>query len=172
MTDKLIKIAGAWKSIDDNKVKIASAWKQVETSYVKIAGAWKVVWNNAVVTLSGETISDSGPSPATALVIFNTDGTVDKKEGLSTTQIDSGTDWIIPNGSADPLYEVSYTLDSGDALTDGGAAGTWVALSANRQYGYITDAPGSLSGTITVSIRFDGGATIDTGVYVLTAEEV
>lgn len=125
------------------------------------------------VTISGETISDTGGAPARATVIFNTDGTVDKRESTTVTQIDSATDWIIPNVYAGSLYEIKYELDSGDALTETNmVVSTWADMGTTRTMGYATSDPGTESGTITVSIRFNGGPVLDTGQYVLSATEV
>lgn len=124
-----------------------------------------------IVSLSGETISDTGSAPARALVIINTDGTVDKREGLSVTQIDSATDWIQPNASATSLYEVKWEQVSGLSLTTGPTESAWVFLTSSREFGYETDAPGTESGVITVHIRWNGGDELASATYALSATE-
>ena len=95
-----------------------------------------------VVTLSGETITgtDNGGGPtwsASAALIVRADGTIDKVEtGVGTTQIDSATDWIIPNGEASSDYEVMIHEDSGTlnrSFQD--AIDTWLSLGGDRDWG-------------------------------------
>ena len=127
------------------------------------------------VTLTNATITDSGGAPARALVIINSDGTVDKREGGSVSQINASTDWIIPNGKADSNYEAKWDLISGDAptgATGGWLENDWTALSSDLQVGYITGAPGTESGVIRVSIRYNGGSVLDTGDFTCSATEV
>lgn len=126
------------------------------------------------VTLTNATITDSGAAPARALVIINSDGTVDKREGGTVTQINASTDWIIPNAKASGDYEAKWDLISGDAptgATGGWTEGVWAALSSNLQVGYITGAPGTESGVIRVSIRYNGGSVLDTGDFTCSATE-
>lgn len=110
-----------------------------------------------VVNLDGEA---SIVATGLAGVRINTDGTIDKNLDSTYSQIDAGTDWVIPNSAAGSLFEVRCTLDSGSLLVDAGT-GTWLAMSTNREWG--TDS----SATITLALRFAGGPIIDTGQYVL-----
>ena len=129
-----------------------------------------------VVTLSGQVIGDGVPSPdpSSAKVRINTDGTVDEfKNAIGAwAQIDSGTDWIIPNGDASSLYEVKLDVTTGDAPNSGDSesTGTWLALSADRIWGL--DSIGSNAGDWTISIRYNGGAVIDTGLYEMSAASI
>lgn len=131
------------------------------------------------VTLSGEAIADQagGDRLYRAALVIRTDGTLDKIENTTTTQIDSGTDWIDPNGDASADFEFKYELDSGDALdvSSSVAASTWLAVSSDiflEQRWAAGAGIGSKASTITVSVRFDGGSVIDTGVFTLTAERL
>ena len=43
-----VKVAGAWKGINDMYFKVSGAWKQLTQGYVKIGGAWKAFFNSGV----------------------------------------------------------------------------------------------------------------------------
>jgi hypothetical protein len=133
----------------------------------------------ATVILSGATITgvDSGGGPvytSDAALFVRADGTIDKLEtGSGTTQINSSTDWIIPNGSASGDYQVMIHEDSGTLnrlFQD--KIDTWLSLAGDRDWGVFRSisAPGSKTCTVTLSIRKNGGPVIATAVYVLTAE--
>ena len=127
------------------------------------------------VKLSGETIAnvEADPTQARAWIIFNTDGTVDKREGGAVSQIDTATDWIIPNSGADGIYEVRYTNLSGDAFTvSAAAADTWIALTAGRTRGYTNTSNGTTtSSTADFQIRLGGGGgSITSANYSLSAQ--
>ena len=129
----------------------------------------------AALKLSGETISNSetNPTQGRAHVIFNSDGTVDKREGGTVSQIDSGTDWIIPNSSADSIYEVRFTGLTGDAFdVNAAAADTWIDLSANRTWGYTRGTVGTNTGSATFEIRIGSSGSAQTSAsYTLTATQ-
>ena len=125
-----------------------------------------------IITLSGQNIvtTGTGLGSAYAAVRFNSDGTVDEYEshGAGTyVQIDSGTDWIIPNSaSGDATYHVRVSAaPPGDAFTTSpGADGTWFALSSNREWG-VEDFDGGVgtvvsTGSVTFQISTDGGSTV------------
>ena len=141
-----------------------------------VAGGPEVAGN---VTLSGEIINDieGGDRLYRAAVIIRTDGTVDKIENTTTTQIDSGTDWIIPNGDASSSYEVRYTNRTGDAL-DGStslAEDTWGAISSDRYFEQrwsIGAGVGGKSSVFDLEIRFNGGSVLDSAQYQLNAERL
>ena len=128
-----------------------------------------------VVTVSGESINDtvSQPTDAIAGVRWNADGTVDKKEALTFTQIDSGTDWVIPNGAASSDFEVRYTALTGDAFTTAAAAeDTWIDLGSARLWEIRSDAGDNLSNSSTFEIRKNGGAVLDSATYTITANNL
>lgn len=126
-----------------------------------------------VVTLSGETIEDRGGSARTAGIRFNTDGTVDKLERVTYTQIDAATDWIIPNDAALSEYEVRYTGHSGEPFQEFAATeNTWIAISAAREWKVINSSGGT---TETANATFEirrgsSGNALDTGAYTFIAE--
>lgn len=122
-----------------------------------------------VVTLSGQTVSSTSLGTAIAGVRFNTDGTVDQNKGGFYTQIDSSTDWIIPNGGASSDFDVRLVSVTGAALDTGPATGTWVNLGTNREWLQIRSTNGTDSSTCVFAIRYKGGGDLDTGTYTLTA---
>ncbi len=136
------------------------------------------------VTLSGETIQHITVSGPWAGVRINSDGTIDKRTGATPTytQIDAVTDWIIPNGDASALYdvkieEVSLTGGGSPTFSNPGGAGkglsTWFDLGSNREWGVRTPGPSQSNvWTITIHIRWNGGAELDQGTYPLNVVDI
>lgn len=128
---------------------------------------------SVTVTVSGEFISDAAPNgtrTATAGVRVNNDGTIDKLIDTTYTQIDSSTDWRIPNGSGSG-YHVKFTKNVLDPAPTGGTLDTWLSLSSSYlvYYDEATDDTEN-GGTITIEISDDGGSTtLDSANYPLTA---
>jgi hypothetical protein len=143
------------------------------------------------VTLSGQTLTSTGTggSSAYAAFRFNTDGTIDqyRSHGVDAgvyTQIDAGTDWIIPNSAAaNKTYSVRVqaTPPTDDFTTKPSGAstnGTWVDLTggsgANREWG-IEDTDPDIgttkdTGNFTFELSDDGGSTvIASNTYSLSA---
>jgi len=134
---------------------------------------------NGVVALSGESVVDIkvDPTNATSGIRVNTDGTVDKQVAASYSQIDSATDWVIPNHLANTSYEVRITSvvwnQSGDGETfspEWAVAGTWKAVTADAEWGIVQAVVGIKDVTFTLEIRQGSGATIDTASYTLNAD--
>lgn len=119
------------------------------------------------ITVSGETVSEAAPGHAIAGIRFNSDGTVDGHSLVSGYyQVDSGTDWRIPNGSG-AGYHVRATLDSGDTPT--GTLSSWLALSTSREW-YFDILTGSKNCNLTIAVSDDGGSTtLDSATYTLNA---
>lgn len=169
-----VNIGGVWKTVSSVEVNVGGVWKTVSNIESNIAGVWKDV-PVGTVTLTNASITDSGGAPARATVIVRTDGTLDKREGGTVTQINTSTDWIIPNVAASSSYQAKWDLVSGDAPTEvtaGWTEASWQAISSDLTVGYATGAPGTESGVVRVSIRLGTGATLDTGDYTLSATEV
>lgn len=140
------------------------------------------VWNAAnaiptggiggVVTVSGEAVNDSDSGGATGGIRFNSDGTIDKLEGASYSQIDSGTDWIIPNIAASGDFDVRCTnVSSGtsdDWTTEPAAEDVWINLGSDREWKMAVSAPFGLHDlTCDFEVRYNGGAAEDTGTFTL-----
>lgn len=169
-----IRASGAWRQATEIHVRASGAWRDCTEVYVRASGQWRLVFEKATVTLSGETITDTATDRScTAGIRFNSDGTVDKLVNATYTQIDSGTDWIIPNGSASGDYDVRVTSVTGDAFTSSPVAnGSWINLGSNRLWS-ITDSDSGASTqstTFTAEIRNPSGTTVGSASYTLTAD--
>jgi hypothetical protein len=164
-------VGGTWKDPVQGhvKVNVASVWKEVIQIYANVAGTWKEILYK--VTLSGETIQDGvlDPANATAGIRFNTDGTIDKLVGVTYTQIDSATDWIIPNGQASIDFDVRFTAPTGTWTSEAAAVNTWIDLGTNREWYVQQTSPGTNSITCTFEIRDKAGTTVGSGVYLCDA---
>ena len=113
--------------------------------------------------LNGESVSNVLTN--VAAIRIGLDGIVEKRDFGGLAQIDSATDWVIPNETADGDHDVRYTNLTGDALTTFPAAeDTWIDLSADREYGMA-------SGTCTfdIEIRDPLGTTVASDSYTLLA---
>jgi len=155
-------VSGTWRSQGNAWTRVSSVWRRC-TVWVNVSGTWKAVLGR--VTVSGETTS----AVAQSGVRFNTDGTVDINEQGIYSQIDSATDWIIPNGvDGKGDYEVRAVQNSGDAL-DGGsdALNTWLALSTAREWFGLGGSP-EFDANLTIDIRL-AGLTLGSGTYILQA---
>lgn len=133
----------------------------------------------------------AGAQSCTAGVRFNADGTVDRLEnsgggGDVYTQINSGTDWIIPNDASFRTYwiratEFSYT-ENETALalfgTKNGGTGTWLTLGdgQSREWSLDTSSNTAGSGDVSWVIDFDiatdgtGTNIVASGRYTLTGD--
>lgn len=184
MTDQLIKVGGAWKSIDDCKVKVASAWKQVDTIYCKVGGAWKEVWNNLVISLdvsSNISQDDTAGNGYYALVGLKVlrDGTVEQASGNTGSPLSYTfrENWAEPpSATIGDAYHVRVTNngETGAAGTDTGTFGSWLALTSDRTWTWQkdTDVSGTATLSVTVAISDDGGSTTLTSVsFDMVAQE-
>jgi hypothetical protein len=128
-----------------------------------------------VVTLTNDTNSAFNfGSDAHAEHFFNADGTVDERDNFGVnTQINSGTDWVIPNSAAPGSYRIRHTSAVGDtgAFTPAGVLNTYIALTSNRIY-RVTDTTTVFGGqSVTYGIEIDDGSVSqDTGSFTLTAD--
>lgn len=128
-------------------------------------------------TLSGEFVSawELG-AQSTAGIRFNSDGTVDKNDDGTYSQVDSATDWIIPNASAPSDYQIRVTATppGNDFTSEPAVPGTWVTLDSNREWQVQTSSPSSFldTGYFTVEIRKGSGPVEASGSYRLRAEHI
>lgn len=143
----------------------------IQASIIGVAG---LQGGAEVVTLSGETVSAFAfMSQATAECFFQASGIVQRRvNGGSLTQVDSGTDWIIPNGAAPGSYRCRHTGPSGDAFNFVTAAvNVYSALTSQYEIQQIDNSPtaGGQSTTCTIEID-DGSVSQDTGAYNVNAD--
>lgn len=145
-----------------------------------LGAAFAHAGGSAAHNLDGHNISlTDGPGPVLTGVIISTDGKVyqhtDDNTTDSTVQIDSTTDWIIPNAAATTSYWVRASENSqtgGGTLL--GTLATWLQISSNREWS-IERQSGSGDGVsiwnLTVEISTDSGGSVvvASGTYVLTS---
>ncbi len=127
-----------------------------------------------LVTVSGEVISNSvsNGNTARAAVQVVVDGTMNKIEAITTTQIDAATDWRVPNGNGAGFW-VQFTKSGLDPAPnynpDSTTLGTWYELDAvSRRIGWEESTDDTdISGTITVKIsdNMSGSPVLDQGNY-------
>jgi len=136
----------------------------------------------SVLTLSGEFVDEtSGTGPWKVHIIFNPDGTVDRRNQSNsgndtTTQVDGATDWIIPNVSAGDGsgFEIRMNSVPADSLDEEAAAfGVWVDISSPRVWGFTSSVQSDDdSGNLTFELRRVGGAVEASGVYGFVLDTV
>ena len=124
------------------------------------------IMTGGVVTISGEVGINHNPisQPAKSGIRINADGTIDERLGDSYSQIDAATDWIIPNGAANSSYEFTATDNNANLDAGSDATGTWASAPLEWWVEETVEfATENLS--VTVGIRFNGGAEIDNGTF-------
>lgn len=131
-----------------------------------------------VITVSGRFIDHSviNGNTARAGVRVNVDGTIDKVEGTVFTQIDSSTDWRIPNANG-AGYWVQFTKGIFDPAPnynpDTTTLGTWYELdTVSRRVGWQETADDTTNGgvlTIKISDDSSGSPVLDQGNFTCTA---
>ena len=128
-------------------------------------------------TVTGATINDDSTSrTCTARLTINADGTIDKLENVTTTQLSSDTDWVTPNEVADGDHDVRITnvvWTTGAAFTNEAAAeDAWIDLSVARVWDLIdtnSSPTGNLWVDFDIEIRDPGGSTVASGSYTMKA---
>jgi len=146
-----------------------ATWRDCIAVHVYDGAAWRQVFK-PTLTLSGETVySPSNGSTATAGIRVNTDGTIDSLKNATYAQIDSTTDWIVPNSAALSTDEVRVTGVTGTFTSSPGADGTWFDMSVAREW---TAPVGTTITTFTLEVNRAGGATEDTGAYSIESERL
>jgi hypothetical protein len=165
----------AYRKATEIHIYDGSSYRDCNTVHVYDGSAWRLVFEKvaAVVTLSGEIVSDNSAGTSEAKLRVNADGTIDK---YTTTggwsQIDSSTDWIIPNGSASSDYDVRVTGVLGTFTASPGTNGDWFTLGSDRTWELsLTGSSGdSDQVSFTVEIRDGSDVTQDTGSYSLAVD--
>lgn len=94
----------------------------------------------------------------------------------TVTQIDAGTDWIVPNTDASSEFECRVTNVVWDAGTPGFAAqgaadDVWVDLSTDRTWLVLDTDQGGANKWVnfTLEIRKNGGSVLASNTYYLRA---
>lgn len=172
-----VKSGGSWRDVTDPQMKISGTWEPIWEGWVRVAGTWQQFYLRVpTVTVSGEVISHSvaNGNTARAGIMVRADGTLDKREGLSFTQIDTSTDWVFPRRSSNDIGDDYHVRFEDSAILDplhGAALDTWHALTSDREV-YLEHSTTDTQETqsVTVKISDDGGTTtLDSGTFSLTA---
>lgn len=165
---------GQLREIEQVFVNDNSTLREVQEIYANDNGVLRLVFAAGTVTLSGEAVSSSDPGSATATIRFTAEGTVEKDENGTTTQVDSGTDWIIPNVAASSEYQIRYTNFTGSALLSPPSdEDEWIDLSEDRNFSLFrfSSNPGTSACSFTIEIRKgSSGAALDSATYTLSAQ--
>ena len=131
-----------------------------------------------LVTLSGETIIDGSTIRATTAGIrVGSNGIIEKLVNVTLTQIDSATDWIIPNNAASIDYDVRITnvvFTTGTVFSAAAAVeDTWIDLGTDRSWNVADTDSSTPAGdtfiTFDLQIRDPSGVTVASTEYILKA---
>ena len=130
---------------------------------------------SAVVTLSGHfNPSFSFGSNCYAYHIAGADGKFYQKDNSAAAiQVNTGSDWIIPNSAAPGSYRIRHTSATGDTadFTPAGTINNYLSLTSAATYELVDTTVGPTTKSITYTLEIDDGTTSqDTGSYSLTAD--
>lgn len=175
MADDLhIRVGGIWKSIDDCQIKVAGAWKQPDSVHVRVGGVWKQVWAGVSYNLTNASNSAfKFGSNATAYLYVNADGTVDSKDNASPNQqINSSTDWCIPNAATTGLERVRHEGLTGDTGSYVGSMSATYSTLGTRYFAVVDSTPGFGGKSVTATVRIDDGSgnSLASALWTVTAD--
>lgn len=124
-----------------------------------------------VVTLSTSySASDTTVAPTNANARFKLEADGDIIKTLVTGGATDLGDWIVPKAAAGGNYEAKSTLTSGTLSADP-SAGSWVALSSDREWGLARTTNGISTAIFTLDIRRVGTTvTLASATVTLSAE--
>lgn len=120
-----------------------------------------------VTVTGGATIAHTSGVLATGALLANADGTIDKSEGGSVTQLSASTDWLRPVTASPSIYQAMLTVVSGASPDSGDDIDTWLPLSSNRSWS-VSTASGTVDAVWRLHIRRgSSGSALDTGDYTI-----
>jgi len=140
-----------------------------------LGGILKTADASSVVTLSGQVVTNiDSPAPVSASIQIRSTGGVFRGLDGAYAQVDTSTDWIIPNSAASGpgTYHVRATLNSSSGTaTRTGTLGSWEALTSTRTWELTKTSTGTATWDLDIEISDDGGSTtLSTALYELTAQ--
>jgi hypothetical protein len=114
------------------------------------------------------TVTSDIAGPNTAGFKLEIDGDVSTEfDGVAGNDVG---DWISPKASAPGLYEARATIVSGSVTTGSSATATWLALTSELQWRRLSAAVDvTVTCVLTIEIRLNGGAVLDTSTVTLSA---
>lgn len=130
--------------------------------------------NAPTYNLDGETditVVRGGGSPITVGIVINDatyggDGTINKWQEASSGQIDTATDWVIPNDLLGYKTVHARATNNGSAFDGSSAsAGTWYRIDTGTEVRYTitVSAIGLKTLNFDLELSFDGGTTVHVG---------
>ena len=173
-----IKVSGTWQLITQPEVRVSGTWREVQEIEVKVSGTWRTVFEieQGLVTVSGEIITNADFGTVLAGVRFNLSGIVERNIDGNRNQIDSSTDWIIPNSSSSGPREFHIRALQNATSGSGTRVGTlnvWELLTSSREWTIQKSDSGIATWDLDIEISDDGGSTtLDTALYELTAQNL
>ncbi len=119
------------------------------------SGSSGVVNPIPIAELEDAEVSPTNPSASIAL---ETDGTLTPTGNGTVT----GPNWFLPTtGGIGTSYWVRLTLDSGTSPTSGDVVGSWLQITASRNWAWARTTVGITAAVCTLEISSDsGGATV------------
>lgn len=141
------RAAGAWVNVATTFTRrLSGAWIDIDIVRRRAAGAWVVAWRR--VSISSQSVSHIPPTGAAiAGYRLNASGIAETREGASYTTVGS---WIALGTPSD--YECMATLLSGTSPS-GSSVGSWLPLSASREWSLTQSSSGIKSCSLQVEIR-------------------
>lgn len=83
---------------------------------------------------------------------------------------DTTSNWIDPVAAAPGLYEARASIVSGSVTAGSSSTATWLPLTSDVQWRRLSGALNiTQTVVLTVEIRYDGGAVLDTSTVTLSA---
>jgi len=141
-----------------------------------VVAVLKKIGRQLKVTVSGGSAADLGINrDARATIVVRTDGTIDKIENTTTTQLSPTTDHTRPNGDSPGVLECRYTGLTGDPLdaSSSSAEDIWRTLVTGDHFFEQRAGPAAESNVSTITIEIRNGSSgpaLDSGSYTLDAE--
>ena len=117
------------------------------------------------VSLTNQNLVGPSIAPVQATSGYRLGSTGDVSENRNASYLDIG-DWVSPKSAAPGTYECRVTVTSGTLST--GTAGSWLALTSNREWTVFRNTSGSKACTFTVEIR-QGVTTLASCTVTITA---
>jgi hypothetical protein len=148
-----VKIAGAWKLVDQPYVNVGGVWKATNQSFVKIGGVWKSL-SVAVPDLIGlsPAAADAALTAAqltkgTASSGYTSSLALDNKVGVQS--IAAGT-LVTPGTVVDYTYTTYLATPATPTITYQGATGKFTITNYNAAYLYEVTAGSVVGNTLTL----------------------
>lgn len=158
-----INDGGTWREATEVHVNDSGTWRNIQEVHVNDGGTWRLVFQAAVFFVPTGFATDNQlvPNPATAQVVFATDGT-----GTATNQ--AGFNWVTPTSLAPGAYTIRAHVAAG-STPSGSTLDADLALSSQRSWLVTQSGAGTTSSTLDLTLKDGGGNTVASDQLVLEA---